>query len=503
MEGMSRRLSRRSILSGGLVAAGAVFAACAPSAPPTSTPAPAKPAAAPTSAPAAPAPKPATAPTTAPAAGGATKPAAAATTAPAAAAAKSGQPVELRIHDWEQDPKNEFYGPLFAKFEQEHPNIKIKKEWFPRDDMHTKELALAATGQIGDTVRINVAVVTKELVNKGVLTSLTPFIQKDTKWGQNDQKQFWPGNLQNYMYKGEQWGYPVVGHPGCLQYYTNLTMVDKTGKKAPADDGKWTFDDAVEIFKATTVSSGGRTTVYGVLPCLGGEGIVGVLRAFGGDYYNEEGTKSMINTPESIKGIEYMADLYQKHKVAIPIEAKPQADQVFSGQSVAIVILTSYAAGGLYPKLVGDKFKWNVLPPPIGPSGKHESQVSSDGYGMSKASKHKDEAWEVVKLYASKDFGYNRFKAGLGSPGSRNDIWGSDNFAKDFPKLHLIWQTMIDPAKNPPLRPWNHPANGRYNETDTAYTNILQDVWLGKKKPAEAAAEAQKAVQEIMDKQPV
>src|SRR5439155_8665051 len=138
------------------------------------------------------------APTTAPAAAPTTAPAAAPTTAaaapPAAAPAGSKAPVELRIHDWAQDPNDTFYGPLFKKFEAEHPNIKIKREWFPRDDMHTKQLALAATGQIGDTVRYNVAVNGPEMRNKGVVQPLTPFIQKDTKCATNDHKQFFPGN---------------------------------------------------------------------------------------------------------------------------------------------------------------------------------------------------------------------------------------------------------------------------------------------------------------------
>jgi len=507
LSGFSRRVSRRSILSGSVMMLGAVVAACAAPAP-TATPAPAaKPAEKPTTAPAAAAPtntpaaaaKPAEA--TKPAAAAATKPAAAEATKPAAAqAAGSKAPVELRIHDWEQDPENVFYGPLFKKFEEEHPNIKIKKEWFPRDDMHTKELALAATGQIGDTVRINVAVLTKELSNKGVIQSLTPFINKDTKWNQNDQKQFWPGNIQNYMYKGDQWGYPVVGHPGAIQHYTNLDMAAKAGKPAPGDTGVWTNDQAVEVFKAMTVSSGGRTTVYGVALGPGGELTVGVLRRFGGDFYNEEGTKALVGTPESIQGIQWLSDLWNKHKVAVPLEAKADPSQLFPASQVGTVIQTSFAAGGLYPKLVGDKFKWDVLPPPTGPSGKRESQVSSDGYAMSKATKNPDEAWEVVKLYAGREHGYNRFKNGLGSPGSRYDIWGSDDFRKDFPKLTLIWNTLVDPAKNPPLRPWNHPVNGRYFETDTAINNILQDVWLGKKEPAAAAAEAQKAAQDIMDK---
>ena len=50
--------------------------------------------------------------------------------------------------------------------------------------------------------------------------------------------------------------------------------------------------------------------------------------------------------------------------------------------------------------------------------------------------------------------------------------------------------------------PWSYPINGRFNEADTAMTNILQEVWLGNKKPKEAADEAYKTVQAIMDKDP-
>ncbi len=426
------------------------------------------------------------------------------TTAPQAAAAPaSGGQIELRIHDWLQDPKDEFYGPFWKSFEEKHPGVKIKREWFPRDDMHTKELSLAATGQIGDVVRINVAVLTPELVAKDVIQSLTPFIQADKAWNDYDQKQFWPGNIANYTIKGQQWGYPVVGHPGCVQHYMNVDMITAAGAKVPsADNGfKWTVDDAVTLYKSILkTGSDGRTSVYGILPCLGGEGTVGVLRAFGGDYYNEEGTKVLVNTPESIAGIQWLADLYQKHKVAIPLEAKADSNQVFPGQTVGVVVLTSFFAG-LAPQVVGDKFKWTVVPPPIGPSGKFATQVSSDGIAMSKITKHPQEAWEVVKAYASKEHGLNRFLHGLGSPGSRNDIWTAPEFKQKVPLLASnIYETLINPDKAPPLRPWNHPANARYSEADSAMNNILQDVWLGNKKPADAANEAAKAVQAILDK---
>jgi ABC-type glycerol-3-phosphate transport system substrate-binding protein len=499
---------------------GAIVAACSPAAPPTNTPAPAKPAEAPKPAAAEPT-KPAAAPaaTTAPAAAATTAPAAAtkpaaaaaapttaAAAAPAAAAAGSKAPVELRIHDWAQDPNDTFYGPLFKKFEAEHPNIKIKREWFPRDDLHTKELSLAATGQIGDTVRYNVAVNGPELRFKGVVQSLTPFIQKDTKWAQADHKQFFPGNIANYTAEGQQWGYPVVGHPGCLQYYVNQTMADKLGIKLPdASTGyHWTFEQATEIFnKATQKGSDGRVSVYGYSPCIGNEGVVGVLRAFGGDVYSQDGKQVLIGKDESIAGLQWMADQWNKAKNALPLDAgakQPNVLDFFPTEKIFAFVSTSSQPGNL-KRLVGDKWKWIILPPPtVKPTDKFPTQISSDGYGMSKATKNPDEAWEVVKLYASKEHGLERNLAGLGSPGSRYDVWTDDKFKANAPQLGVIYDTMLNPDKAPPALPWHQPANGRYFEADSAMNNVLGEVWLGNKSAKDAATELQKTMQAILDK---
>ncbi|HZR01256.1 MAG TPA: extracellular solute-binding protein [Chloroflexota bacterium] len=528
LAGMNKRVSRRSLLGGSLVlAGGAIIAACSPAAPPTNTPAPAKPAeptkpaAAATTAPAAAATTaPAAAATTAPAA--ATKPAAAPTTAPAAGATTaapaaapqtSGQVVTLRIHDWAQDPNDTFYGPLFKKFEEEHPGIKIQREWFPRDDLHTKELQLAATGQIGDTVRYNVAVNGPELRNKGVVQPLTPFIQKDTKWAQNDQKQFFPGNIANYTAQGQQWGYPVVGHPGCLQYYINTDMAAKVGAKLPdaSSNWHWTFDQAMDIFaKGTQKGADGRVAVYGNSPCLGNEGVVGVLRAFGANVYSDDGTKCLIGSDEAIQGIQWIADQFNKNKVALPLDAGgKQTDvlTVFPTSKIMTFVSTSSQPGNLH-RLIGEgkqnNFKWMILPPPTVKAGdKFPTQISSDGYGMSKQTKYPDQAWEVVKLYASKEHGLNRNLAGLGSPGSRYDVWTDDKFRQNAPELTLIYDTLLNPDKAPPALPWNNPANGRYFEADTAMNNALVDVWLGNKTAKEVLPELQKTMQAIMDKPPV
>jgi len=457
--------------------------------------------------------------TTSPAASAATSASSQAATSSSAAVAatSSAQPqpanptpkagaVQVIMHSWLEDPNDTFWGPEIQKFEQANPNIQIIRQWFPRGDMHTKELTLSATGQIGDLVRINVAPLCPELQAKNVLQPLDTFINQDATWKTSDHSQFWPANVAMYTIQGKQWGYPMVGHPGCLQYYLNTDMLTKLGVKIPdASSGfKWTIDDAVQMFKtATQTGSDGRVSVYGIQSCLGGEGAVGVLRAFGGNYYSADGKKMLINSKESIAGLTWLSDLFNKYKVEEPLQANPDPTQLFPNQTLAVFVSTSFQATNM-TNLVGSKFKFTVVPPPIGPSGKFATQVSSDGIGMSKSSKHPNEAWQALKFILSQQFGLGRFLAGLGSPGSRNDIWTAPEFKQKVPVLaNNIYPTLISPPDgNSPLVPWYYPANARFNEADTAMTNILQDIWLGKKSPSEAANTAQQQVQAILD-QPV
>ena len=65
-----------------------------------------------------------------------------------------------------------------------------------------------------------------------------------------------------------------------------------------------------------------------------------------------------------------------------------------------------------------EKFEMEVVPNPLGSTGKHATQVSSDGKGVSAATKNPAQAWTVLsRLFTSRQHGIERFANGLGSPG--------------------------------------------------------------------------------------
>jgi ABC-type glycerol-3-phosphate transport system substrate-binding protein len=440
---------------------------------------------------------------------------AAPTSAPQAATrpATPGQQVVIRDHDWIQGnpgQQGDWYDAFIARFEDEHPDIKIEREWFPRAEMHAKQLALAATGQIGDTVRINLAPLVSELQLKNVVRDLNSLYQSDQEWISNDQKQFWAGNIKTYTRQGKLWGLPVVGHPGAVQYYINRTMVEKAGLKMPPADGNWSYDDLSTLARGLTRSEGGRTTVYGILPPINNasanEGMVGFLRAFGGDLFDADGKQCLLNTPESKAGLKALADLYAAG-VAYPWQpdVDDQRQELFQSQKIGMLVSTSFAASA-WPGQIAkrpDPFEMEVMPNPVGPTGKHASQVSSDGKGVTVASKNPDKAWIVLsRLYTGQRHGIERFTNGLGSPGSRFDVWDSAEFKEKAPKLANIAKVMVLPPA-PDMLPWHHPANGRFQETEPILLNEFVKVTLGQLDVDKFAEDTAKQIQAIMDKPPV
>ena len=143
--------------------------------------------------------------------------------APASAPAAAAKPaagttvVTIRDHDWIQGTpgkEGDWYDKFIADWEKANPTIKIEREWFPRNEMHAKQLALAATGQIGDTVRINVAPTTPSCSSRRSLHDLDSLWKDDAEWMAKDQKQFWPGNIKTYTREGKVWGLPGRRPPG-------------------------------------------------------------------------------------------------------------------------------------------------------------------------------------------------------------------------------------------------------------------------------------------------
>jgi multiple sugar transport system substrate-binding protein len=151
---------------------------------------------------------------------------------------------------------------------------------------------------------------------------------------------------------------------------------------------------------------------------------VGLMYAFGGRVIDAQCSKSMLNDARSIRGMEWVVDLVNTHRVA-------ENPTTGSGQSRyqekrAAIYIGNPVRIPTFRQM--NKFKWDAALMPKGPGGQG-STLSSDGYVMSSQSKNKQGAWELIKFMTSASLQMKFAQAGGYVP-SRKSLLKADLFTK-------------------------------------------------------------------------
>ena len=128
---------------------------------------------------------------------------------------------------------------------------------------------------------------------------------------------------------------------GGLWLNATLWKAHGVGNLLPTSETRdWVVDDFSKGLQATTVTSGGTTSLYGIV--MAADVTVYSLNQFllsqGAQLYNADESKFILNSPEGVKALEWLAGLELTEKVADPGTAARQskdASTLFQGQKVA------------------------------------------------------------------------------------------------------------------------------------------------------------------------
>ena len=118
------------------------------------------------------------------------------------------------------------------------------------------------------------------------------------------------------------------------------------------------------------------------------------MRGYGGDFVSEDGKKQMIDSPGSIEGIDAMAGLVTRHKVAPPI-GTDFGGNAFQLGKVAMMFGIRNSTVAIR-RNVGANFDWDVELRPAFPK-KRVTGMGTAGTGVSTQTKHADDAWLLAK----------------------------------------------------------------------------------------------------------
>ncbi|WHX51222.1 sugar ABC transporter substrate-binding protein [Paenibacillus woosongensis] len=316
---------------------------------------------------------------------------------------KGGGDVELKLGFYSSAQSDEKMQELIAKFQEKHPNIKIKTESSPYNQFFQK-LDTQIAAESAPDVWLSDGVLVPKYAERGVLKDLTEWIQRDLKAGDYYGLEF------NKDAAGKYWGVPQ-GIQIAVLYY-NKDMFDEAQIEYPTD--AWSWDDLKTAAEKLTKDTNGKYAVdpafdknkisqYGLTFFSITEGWMTVLKSYGGGVLNETLEQSIIDSPENKAALDWIVDGMQRELLPTPSDLKSFQSNMAPFPSKAAAMRIGIYARTIDANAAGLNYDVTLLPK--GPEGKRFSPVIANSWVINKKAEGAvgEAAWEWVKFWATED----------------------------------------------------------------------------------------------------
>jgi multiple sugar transport system substrate-binding protein len=433
------------------------------------------------------------------AASGGAAPAAEAPTAASggAAPAASGDAVTISYQLWDsaQQPS---YEACAAEFTKQNPKIAVKIEQLGWDDYWSG----IQTGMVGGTapdVFTNHLAKYPEFASKNQLVDLQPLVDRDKV----DIGQYIKGLADLWSRDGKRYGLPKDWDTIAIVY--NADMLSKAGvDPASLKDLTWNPQDGGtfgELAKKLTLDSNGKNALdpafdktkvvqYGFIPqgSGGGNGQTewSWLAVSNGFKFTDGpwATKYYYDDPKLAEALQWLADLNLVQGVApalADIKSLGATTLFTSGKGA----LTSDGSWKIGQYLKDSKFKVGFSPLPKGPQGR-KSMFNGLADSIWVGSQHQEEAWQWVKFASSKTCEDIVGNAGVVFPAMQSGVEASLAKRKaDGVDVNAFTDQALDPAGT-----FLFPITDHASEISTIMMPLMDSIFLGEKKAADALKEA-------------
>jgi len=301
----------------------------------------------------------------------------------------------IRFTSWGNDVEEANLRALIAEFEKNHPDIKVEIEITPWARMLDKLMISSAGGRPPDVTRIS-SEWFPPIAAKGLLEPLDEYVKRD----KYDLDDFYPESIDGWgTWKGKLLEIPT--DIDIYAMYYNKDLFDKY--KIPYPDETWDRDKYLWAAKKLTRDTDGDGVLdqWGTTLDMWWQDYV---YANGGAIVSPDGNKCVLDRPEAYNGLQFMADLVNKHHVAPNAEeaANLGMSKLFTTGKIAMNISGSWAAELIYKKEI-TTFEYDVAPIPKGPKAR-VSIICGAAYAILSRSSHKEAAWELVKWMTGKEY---------------------------------------------------------------------------------------------------
>lgn len=300
---------------------------------------------------------------------------------------------EVTINFWHhysaQSAENEtLTNKLIPKFEEENPGIKVNAVSHEWADLHEKILISAQSDTLPDVARLDSAWI-PEFEKMGILVPLDQEISdfKDVAGGLLD-------SAMSTATVGEH-SYGLALNTNSKILFYNVKALEDAEIAVPT-----TMDEFVSAVKALAGTNENGQQVWGYdEPALAGWNLCPFIWSMGGALTNDEETAASgyINSPETVKAIETLAELYQEGAITGWNSGDiPMTDGFGTGRYMMLLEGPWKVAemAGAYPD-----FEYATTEIPAGDGGSI-SVLGGEDISMFNSA-NKDAAWKFMKFMTS------------------------------------------------------------------------------------------------------
>jgi multiple sugar transport system substrate-binding protein len=359
-------------------------------------------------------------------------------------------------------------------FMKEHPDIPVDVTVIPveaYDQKITTSIGGGATVDIFNTGEV----LLPSLLDRGFTLDLNQFVDKESY----SEKGFYPQVIDGLTVQGHLMG--LADNWDTQVMYYNRDLFDKAGLDYP--DGTWDWNEFVDAARQLTAGEGTKK-VYGAVHEAWFAPLWDRIWSEGGQVFNQDGTRCMLDDPNSVRAIQSLADLYSQGISP----SQPQIDQgaldplqlFLANRSAMWIGSGRWAAFDLKD---AKNLNWAIAPIPNGTDHPRANFFHLSLYSIAARSDSPDNAWEFLKFMVSPEGIDLGLQSMQGIP-SREKIANAPGFRNDsFVKEHDAYEPFIESLKTVHTAPYLV----RFDEAENAMSAGLSPVWRGERTAEQVA----------------
>lgn len=360
---------------------------------------------------------------------------------PAQTGQQGDSPNKTVIEFWHghTGPDGKVMDELVKNFMQSHPEIEIKIQSMPWDDLFTKAQLAIRTNSGPDLVTMPLD---RMVGYKDAMFKPVDDLIKD----QLNPADFDPNLWSKTMFDGKQYGIPLDTHPYVLYYRPDL--VQKAGLDPLPKDRPLTREEFETYAKALT-SDTVKGFAFKQTAVQTYWDFWNVFLQNGGALYNKEQTKSEFKSGAAKNALQYLVGLRDEQKVAPPeVLDWKTAYSRFTDGSVAILLHGSW----LIPGLEAANTPYETAMVPHFGAGDYAAFANMHAFAFTRTDETRTKAaFEFVKWVESDE---NASKWGTGSGNVPVNLKARETYAQN-PKFQPLAKTAETMKGNLFMYPYN------------------------------------------------